>query len=533
MSSGRFTPQDIASLRRRAADRPRDALAQYQLGLALARAGREPEAIPWFERAVALDGQRVQSWRTLIAALQSTGRHKDALRTLAQATTRLPGEADLHVQLGDLLHSHGLMLQARDAYARGATLSAGPPGQDILRAKVLMCEKRFAEAAECLRSVLARDSANLSVISVLGDALGYLGALEEAAALYERALQACPDTPWMAWHGLTRSRRIVAADRPLLGRLEDLLPRQPMPQTLRMRMEFALGKACDDLGEYDRAMRHFEAANRIRGVLRPFDRARFQAAIEMVRNCFTADFFAARQSFGSPQDTAVLIIGMPRSGTTLVEQILSAHPNAAGAGELSFWSQQTNALGPAAVQGMDAAEAQAIAAHYLQVLRQFDAQAVRISDKNPFNFHWIGLIRLLLPNAAIVHCRRDPIDTCLSNYITDFEMNWGFNSSRDDLVFVYRCYRRIMAHWAEVLPGRPPVQIDYERMTDQTDLEARRLVAGVGLEWDAACLGHERNPRSVQTASFWQVRQPVYRSSVQRWRHYEPWLGALRELEGL
>jgi hypothetical protein len=222
---------------------------------------------------------------------------------------------------------------------------------------------------------------------------------------------------------------------------------------------------------------------------------------------------------------------MPRSGTTLVEQILSSHPRIAGAGELPFWRQQAIALDEVDHPGtIDEAASRRIAGEYLAVLRHSSAMAARITDKMPFNFLWIGLIRLVFPHARFIHCRRHPVDTCLSIYCTSLESIRGFAGDRDDLVFFYREYTRLMDHWRAVLPIDRFIEVDYESLTADLENQARRLIAFCGLEWDAACLRPEQNSRTVQTASKWQARQPIYRSSVERWRSYEPWLGSLRDL---
>jgi hypothetical protein len=218
---------------------------------------------------------------------------------------------------------------------------------------------------------------------------------------------------------------------------------------------------------------------------------------------------------------------MPRAGTTLVEQIVSAHGQVGAGGELRFWSERAagQASGPPTVD-----QAPAMARDYLALLRQLAPDAARVTDKNPFNFLRIGLIHTALPNARFIHCRRDPIDVCLSIYFTRFATPQPFAYDRGDLAFYYRQYERVMAHWRTVLPANRLLEIDYEELTANPEQHARRLIAFSGLDWDDACLAPERNQRVVKTASVWQARQPVYRTSVERWRNYEPWLGELASL---
>ncbi|MGH7111807.1 MAG: sulfotransferase family protein, partial [Stellaceae bacterium] len=229
-------------------------------------------------------------------------------------------------------------------------------------------------------------------------------------------------------------------------------------------------------------------------------------------------------------ETPLLIVGMPRSGTTLVEQIVSAHPEIGAGGELTFWNDTALPLARAGAGEIAPAEIERIAREYLALLRRLAPGAARVTDKMPANFRWLGLIHLTVPQARIIHCRRDPIDTCLSNYFAYFSRLHPHSCDRADLVFYYREYLRLMAHWRTVLPPERYLEIDYEELVADRERMTRRLIAFTGLEWDDACLRPERNDRAVYTASSWQARQPVYGTSVRRWRHYEPWLGELRQL---
>jgi hypothetical protein len=298
----------------------------------------------------------------------------------------------------------------------------------------------------------------------------------------------------------------------------DLLPDH------RMALDFALGKVHDDLGEYAEAMRYFEAANRIDYVSRKLDRAAQSRRIDRLIADSPPGFLGRRPDFETPDETPVLIVGMPRSGTTLVEQILSSHPAVAAGGELTYWSDVSRSL-------LDKNErvevARRLATDYLALLGRISPDATRVTDKLPFNYEQLGLVRQVLPRAFVLHCRRHPVDTCWSIFTTYFRSRLA---DRGDLVFFYRQYERIMAHWRSVLPAERFFEIDYESLVADPEPLTRRLVAFCGLEWDEACLAPHRNRRPVTTASLWQARQPIYRGSVARWRRYEPWLGELHEL---
>ena len=218
----------------------------------------------------------------------------------------------------------------------------------------------------------------------------------------------------------------------------------------------------------------------------------------------------------------VFIVGMPRSGTTLTEQILSSHPAVAAAGELPFWKARLSEWGlPAG--GFPERGALSKAADDCRVLmRRIGPQALRVTDKQPENFELLHLIRIALPDAPIIHCRRQPVDTCLSIYFSNFWGHQDYAFDRGNLVFQYRQYERLMDHWRSILPPDRFTEVDYEALIADREAETRRLIAFIGLEWNEACMAPERNLRSVKTASAWQTRQPVYKSSVERWRRYEP-----------
>jgi len=224
----------------------------------------------------------------------------------------------------------------------------------------------------------------------------------------------------------------------------------------------------------------------------------------------------------------VLIIGMPRSGTTLVEQIVSMHPEVGAGGELNFWNER-GAAWQSAGADEDAFLAKA-AADYLGVLRAIAPTAARVTDKMPFNFLWAGLIHVAFPRATIIHCRRAAIDTALSIHQTHFHPSMRFPTGGAELVAYFRSYQRLIDHWRRVLPAHRFIEVDYEDLTRAPEPVIRRIIAACGLAWHDACLRPESNPRAVKTPSKWQTRQPIYRTSVERWRRYEPWLGPLRPL---
>jgi hypothetical protein len=223
---------------------------------------------------------------------------------------------------------------------------------------------------------------------------------------------------------------------------------------------------------------------------------------------------------------------MPRSGTTLVEQIISSHPGVRAGGELNFWPTRGARWHEAGAVGNEMKFLRGAASDYLRVLKDIGPKAARVTDKNPFNFLWAGLIHLAFPQATIIHCRRAAIDTALSIHQTLFHPSLAFPTGGETLVAYFRSYQRLTDHWRALLPPQRYIEVDYEDITHDPEPVIRGLIAACGLSWHDACLRPDRNPQAVKTASRWQARQPIYRVSVDRWRRYEPYLGSLRPLLG-
>lgn len=232
----------------------------------------------------------------------------------------------------------------------------------------------------------------------------------------------------------------------------------------RQFLHFAIGKLLDDLGEYSEAMRHFDKANSLRGCDVRLDRAAFARHIDRLLGRFTVEFFLQHTAFGLEDETPLLIVGMPRSGTTLVEQIVSSHPLISAGEELFFWFNRARLRGIAEATSLTPEAGRSLATEYLALLRRIGPSAARVTDKQPFNFQQLGLIHLLLPKARIIHCRRHPIDTCLSMYFTYFKGKIEFISNKADLAFAYRQYARIMDHWRSALPSDRFFEVDYEAL---------------------------------------------------------------------
>jgi tetratricopeptide (TPR) repeat protein len=529
----------IAPLRDAALLQPSNAIIQHDLGLACLEVGRIPDAIAALQRAVASNPRYADAYFRLGIALEKLGDIGGAIVAYDRATTLVPSLTEAWFRAGALVYTLGHRDQAIGCFRRAAATGGKTSFGRLGKARALLTEDRNQEAELVLRKTLALDPQNALAHDLLGNLLSEFGRFDEARECFQRAIAIAPLLAG-CYYDLVRSRRITSDDDGLLQRMEAALATPGLEAAQRLRLHLAIGKAADDLGDYALAMQHFDAAEAVRRSSVPFDSAAFTIEIDRLIARCTPELIARAPELGSCDATPVLILGMPRSGTTLVEQIVSMHPEVGAGGELNFWNERGAAWHrsvaaenrtPVVAQEFVTQEFLAkAAADYLGVLRAIAPKAARVTDKMPFNFIWAGLIHLAFPRAIIIHCRRAAVDTALSIHQTHFHPGLAFPTGGAELVAYFRSYQRISDHWRSVLPPDRFLAVDYEDLTRAPEPVIRRIIAACGLTWHDACLRPESNPRAVKTPSKWQTRQPIYRTSVARWRRYEPWLGPLRAL---
>ena len=524
----------IAPLRDAALLEPSNALIQHDLGLACLEVGRVPDAIAALQRAVASNPRYTDAHFRLGIALEKLGDMRGALVAYDRATKLLPSLTEAWFRIGALVYTLGHREAAIGCFRSAAVTGGGSSFGRLAKARALVIEDRNQEAEQVLRETLVAEPMNAMAYDLLGSVLSELGRFEEARACFERTIAIAPLLAG-SYYDLVRCRSVTNKDGGLLQQMQAALAMPGLEPGQRQRVHLAIGKAAEDLSHYALAMQHFDAADVVRRGSSSFDSAAFNIEIDgLIARC-TPELIAQAPELGSNNATPVLIIGMPRSGTTLVEQVISMHPEVGAGGELNFWNEHG-----AAWLGVGAAgdEAQPVlseflakaAADYLSVLRAIAPKAARVTDKMPFNFLWAGVIHLAFPHAIIIHCRRTAVDTALSIHQTHFHPTLAFPTGGAELVEYFRSYERLIEHWRSVLPADRFLEVDYEDLTRAPEPVIRRIIAACGLAWHDACLHPESNPRSVKTPSKWQTRQPIYRTSVARWRRYEPWLGPLRAL---
>jgi tetratricopeptide (TPR) repeat protein len=526
----------IAPLRDAALLQPSNAAIQHDLGLACLEVGRMPDAIAALQRAIASNPGYADAHFRLGIALEKVGDIGGALAAYERATKLLPSLTEAWFRAGALAYTLGHRDQAIGCFRRAAATGDRNSFSRLGKARALLTEDRNQEAEQVLRETLVADPRNAMAYDLLGNLLTEFGRFDEASGCFERAIAISPLLAG-SYYDLVRCRPVTSNDRDdgLLQAMQAALATPGLEVGQRLRLHLAIGKAAEDLGDYALAMQHFDAADAVRRGIVRFDSAAFSTEIDRLIARCTPEWIARAPELGSSDATPVLIIGMPRSGTTLVEQIISMHPEVGAGGELQFWNQRGTEWhrsdtagneGPFVVSDFLAKAA----ADYLAVLRAIAPKAARVTDKMPFNFLWAGLIHMAFPRATIIHCRRSAIDTALSIHQTHFRPDMAFPTGGVELVAYFRDYQRLIDHWRSVLPADRFPEVDYEDLTRAPEPVIRRIIAACGLEWDDACLRPESNPRAVNTPSKWQARQPIYRTSVARWRRYEPWLGPLRAL---
>lgn len=481
--------------------KPGYADAHYNLATVLREQGLIIDAEARFREAIRLRPGMVKAHDALGQMLMAVGFLDRAVAVFQEALRLHPREPELHFQLGMTLMALGLNQEARDSLRAVLDLLPGNARATASLAMVAERERDFAGGYEVLRPFLEVDEVDVEAALAYAALARHLGHQGQAKELLERALE----------------RQISVKQ----GK----------------SMHFALGKLHDEAREYEQAFSHWRSANELGK--KKFDLKKNAQRFDNLKSAFSEENIARRPRATNHSALPVFIVGMPRSGTSLVEQILSSHPEVYGAGELRDIGNLINLLPaslgskpayPHSLDAITAEQADAIAERHLARLAGFSAQAGRVTDKMPHNFGHLGMIDLLFPEARVIHCLRDPVDTCLSIYSLPFTASHSYASDLAQLGAYYRQYQDLMAHWKKVL-RIPILEVQYEEIVANQEEMTRRMVAFCGLEWDDRCLSFHESERVVTTPSYDQVRRPIYTKSVARWKHYErhlePLLAAL------
>jgi Flp pilus assembly protein TadD len=501
----------------------------------LARPSREPDDFATVEVANTLPALCNEAF-----AHHQAGRFADAIRNYRRILSLKPDLPDIHNNLGHALAALGKPAAAILAFQCAVELKPDNPEAFCNWGLALADLGRLDDAEATYRRAIQVEPRFAGAYNNLGLLLKARGRLAEARTAIAQAIRLAPKNI-SYYDNLAAVRPFVVGD-PYLTALE-ALAEEPAALSIgdQVHLHFALAKACENIDRPERAFRHLLSGNRLERQRLVYDEAAMLGSMDRLRELISRDFIHARRGYGEPSPLPVFIVGMTRSGTTLIEQILASHPQVYGAGELQLFDQCAGTIRnklpglppfPEMISNMSAEHFHALGALYLDRIAQQAAGATRITDKMTVNFLFAGLIHLALPNATIIHAVRDAADTCVSCFATHFTTGHEHTYDLAELGRYYRHYRALMAHWHDVLPPGRIIDVHYEDLVADLEGVARRIVSHCGLAWDVRCLDFGRTERPVRTASATQVRKPIYKDSVGRWRKYEAFLGPLlAELE--
>jgi tetratricopeptide (TPR) repeat protein len=516
---------------------PNDVEAHNNLGTAWRRIGRLDDAVASYRRALAIKSDVAEVHNNLGNTLKDLGRFGEAVSAFRRALDLKPDFAKPYNNLGNALQDLGQLEDAVASYRRALALK--PDYTEALNnlGISLRLQSRSAEAEMSCRDALDIDPNFPGALVLLAELHSDRGQFAEAEKLFRRAIAMEPESP-EAWAGIAGLRRMTSDDAGWLAEVQRIAARSLTPRQ-ELHLRFAMGKYFDDVRDFDRAFRNYQRANELAKTLRAaHDPREVGRGFELIMHSYGKDRVSNACDDASTSERPVFIVGMPRSGTTLAEQILASHPEVFGAGELPYWNSAASAYTASrssddGLNGVpDEPNLRALADEYLKRLDELSPDALRVVDKMPGNFLYLGLIHRALPGARIIHMRRNPIDTCLSIYFQNFGPVHSYANDLKDLAHYYGEYLRLMEHWRLNLPPNAILDVPYEGLVEDQEGWSRKMVEFIGLPWDPACLEFHQTPRTVSTFSKWQARQKISGSSVERWRNYEKFVGPLQSLAG-
>ncbi len=506
------------------------------LGLIARQSGRQDLAVHFAGQACSLSPTTVNHLHQFTRILHESGQLREAASVASRAVELAPQDLQSHCNLGLVLMDLGARKEAVGHIEKALTFD--PHHDQSLTALAVLKRQlgKVDEAVSILEDLLKRHPDKAVLHSELGNALFMQGDLETAQKHLEQAIKLDPEytEPLFSLSNLktfTQDDDVVKNIEALAQKAEQMAPANAQS------LWFTIGKAYEDVGRFDEAFEAYRKGNDIYRAAHPFDEKRNEDFVERTIRNFGPDAIKGYPDLGCLDNTTIFIVGMPRSGTTLIEQILASHSSVYGGGEQthlndvyneSLIPQRREALPELAARLTDAQKKE-MGEEYIRRQRQLSAESRHVTDKMPSNHYLLGLIPIIVPNAKIIHCTRDPMDVCFSNYAQLFRDGQLFSYNLNDLAREYRRYERLMAHWKQVLPSGVMLDVAYEDVVSDLEQSARQLIDHCGLPWEDHCLDFHKTKRSVKTASAAQVRRPVYKSSVGRWRHFEKHLAPLAD----
>ena len=495
-------------------------------------------AVDLYQQLLASNPNHTVALNNAGSALLDLGRFTEAEQHYRHALSIDPDFVEAHGNLGSVLRKRGYLAESEASLRRAIKLKPNYLDAHCGLGLTLISGGRIHQAKGRLRKVLKSMPSNLVALHGMGEIALTEGRWEDAEKLFARVLELDPNNA-SALAARAGARKMTRGDAAWLEAAEALAAKGISPPQ-EAALRYAIGKYFDDVGDFDLAFPSFKRANDIlKTAAEPYDRkARARAAQDLMR-AHPLESTGRRAAGASDSMTPVFVVGMPRTGTSLVEQIIASHPQARGAGELEFWSDTMREYEGQILEGLfDERTMGELAKSYLRTLEERaerisndkSSSILRIVDKAPVNSDYLGVIHSVFPRAHIVYMRRDPIDTCLSCYFQGFPISLNYTLDLADLAHYYKEHRRVIAHWFNVLPPGQILEVPYESLIADPETWAREIIGFIGLEWNPLCLEFHQTRRVVATASYRQVREKIYSSSVSRWRNYEKFIGPLLSL---
>jgi tetratricopeptide (TPR) repeat protein len=516
--------------------RPEYAAVHNDIAGVLHQLGRIDEAAAHYRRALSAQPNYADAHYNLANILSGLGQHQEAIEHYAKAVAIRPGFAEARNNMANLLQTLGRHDEAIAHYEAAVGVRAGYAEAHHNLGKAYFALDRHEHAIAAYEKALAIDPSKATVHNDLAAAHLVLGHLREAYAAFAAAVARAPRDARIHL-SLAGLARFTTGDPRLaaLAKLAELGP--SLSGDDQIALHFALGKAHSDLGNREQSFRHFIRGNALKRGQTAYDERAALTSFAQICAAFTPELMLEKRGCGDYSRLPIFIVGMPRSGSTLLEQVLASHSRVFAAGEINDFAKAVESVPgardsfPRFISSCPADELRRLGRRYVESLRAKSPRAARITDKMLSNFAYVGLIHMVLPNARIIHARRDPVDTCLSCFSLLFGDDQPYTYDLAELGRYYRAYAALMRYWQAVLPAGVMLDVHYEDVVADLEGQARRLVAHCGLEWEDRCLAFHETQRPVHTASVTQVRQPLYRDSVGRWRPYrdllEPLLRAL------
>jgi len=492
--------------------------------------GAYAEAIASYRKVIELDSVDTDALNNIGAALYQLGRYDEAEEYFRRAIALRPSLPDAHNNLGAVRRYKGDLLGAEVSLRRALKLNPNFVNARTLLGLTLAFQGRVPDARIQLEKALRLAPRDTDALLGMGHLATIEGRFNEARTLFDRTLQINPKMP-AAWAALARIRKMTTSDKAWLKGAERIAASGITPSE-EADLRFAIGKYFDDVGDFKRAFRNYKRGNElIKAPSGAYERDSREKFVDDLIRVYTPEAISLVREGASSSTKPVLVVGMPRSGTSLAEQIIASHPLVKGAGEVGFWNRALREHEAGIRQGVLSEDIRKkLAAGYLHALGNHSADTLRVVDKTPINCDYIGIIHSVFPNARFIYMQRNPADTCLSCYFQQFSAAHTFSMDLSDLAHYYRQHERLMTHWRNVLPAGTILVVPYAELVSDPELRTRRILDFVGLQWHRNCLEFHASKRPVTTASNWQVRQEIYRHSLERWRNYARFIGPLLEL---